>query len=148
MHKALLKTINFLLVFFLEIIYLGGVGSSTVSSSTTALSLSPRLSRRSSASQGGESRAPVLLSANRHCNCRMTLCCLRIIASRCARLASISFCFLHSLDSNSNSWDDRVRSCSAFSLVSLATRSSCQRKIEDKLFYFTTFTLSYDQFCE
>lgn len=105
--------------------YLGGAGSSATSSSTTALSLSPRLSSRSRASHGGESLVPVFLSASRLCNCLMTLCCLRIIASRCAKLASISFCFLHSLDSKSNSCDDRVRSCSAFSRVSLATRSSC-----------------------
>jgi len=46
--------------------------------------------------------------------------------SRWLRLASISFCFLHSLDSNSRSCDDKVRNCSAFSRVSRATRSSCE----------------------
>lgn len=106
--------------------YLGGAGSSAVSSSTTALSLSPRLSNLSRASQGGESLVPVLLSANLLCNCRITLCCRRIMDSRWLRLASISFCFLQSLDSNSKSCDDNVRSCSAFSRVSRATRSSCE----------------------
>lgn len=63
-------------------VYLGGAGSSAVSSSTTALSLSPRLSNLSRASQGGESLVPVLLSANLLCNCRITLCCRRIMDSR------------------------------------------------------------------
>lgn len=104
--------------------YLGGARSSAASSRTTALSLSPRLSNLSRASQGGESLVPALLSANLLCNWRITLCCLRIMDSRCARLASISFCFRQSLDSKSSSCEDNVRSCSAFSLVSRATRSS------------------------
>lgn len=111
--------------------HLGGAGSSAVSSSTTALSLSPRLSNLSRASQGGESLVLVLLSANLLCNCRITLCCRRIIDSRWLRLASISFCFLQSLDSNSRSCDDNVRSCSAFSRVSRATRSSCETSFGD-----------------